>query len=121
MRRYSCAPPVGAFSFVFSAWNVQAMKAVKPGESRAGVPPAPVFVPDTLPEACRESPAAGVVWAGETPGLILSCCARTRSRCTRRTSDRKSTRLNSSHLVISYAVFCLKKKKNDVIYCYYYH
>src|SRR2546426_1566589 len=28
------------------------------------------------------------------------------------TVDRKSTRLNSSHLVISYAVFCLKKKKN---------
>src|SRR5256885_5927865 len=27
--------------------------------------------------------------------------------------DRKSTRLNSSHLVISYAVFCLKKKKLD--------
>src|SRR5499427_4324494 len=27
-------------------------------------------------------------------------------------SDRKSTRLNSSHTVISYAVFCLKKKKN---------
>src|SRR5256885_4467860 len=27
------------------------------------------------------------------------------------TEDRKSTRLNSSHLVISYAVFCLKKKK----------
>src|SRR2546426_9214769 len=34
-----------------------------------------------------------------------------------REEDRKSTRLNSSHLVISYAVFCLKKKKhkkNDV-------
>src|SRR2546426_9143782 len=29
-----------------------------------------------------------------------------------RKEDRKSTRLNSSHLVISYAVFCLKKKKN---------
>src|SRR2546426_5524420 len=28
--------------------------------------------------------------------------------------DRKSTRLNSSHLVISYAVFCLKKKKRHV-------
>src|SRR5260221_9260474 len=27
-------------------------------------------------------------------------------------TDRKSTRLNSSHTVISYAVFCLKKKKN---------
>src|SRR5256885_8712980 len=34
-------------------------------------------------------------------------------------TDRKSTRLNSSHLVISYAVFCLKKKKyifTDVFY-----
>src|SRR2546426_7620395 len=31
-----------------------------------------------------------------------------------RQQDRKSTRLNSSHLVISYAVFCLKKKKNNI-------
>src|SRR3712207_7285541 len=30
-------------------------------------------------------------------------------------SDRKSTRLNSSHANISYAVFCLKKKKNNII------
>src|SRR5256885_8515068 len=30
------------------------------------------------------------------------------------TGDRKSTRLNSSHLVISYAVFCLKKKKKKL-------
>src|SRR5256885_4574480 len=29
--------------------------------------------------------------------------------------DRKSTRLNSSHLVISYAVFCLKKKKQNTV------
>src|SRR5260364_14373 len=28
--------------------------------------------------------------------------------------DRKSTRLNSSHQIISYAVFCLKKKKNPI-------
>src|SRR2546426_8470886 len=33
------------------------------------------------------------------------------ARAGRSFSDRKSTRLNSSHLVISYAVFCLKKKK----------
>src|SRR5207248_11689210 len=31
------------------------------------------------------------------------------------TADRKSTRLNSSHRTISYAVFCLKKKKNNKI------
>src|SRR2546426_6139233 len=30
-------------------------------------------------------------------------------------TDRKSTRLNSSHLVISYAVFCLKKKKKSTM------
>src|SRR5256885_12308334 len=35
-----------------------------------------------------------------------------RTMVTPRQIDRKSTRLNSSHLVISYAVFCLKKKKN---------
>src|SRR5688500_19166810 len=33
-------------------------------------------------------------------------------------SDRKSTRLNSSHLVISYAVFCLKKKCDRMIELY---
>src|SRR5258707_2873800 len=34
----------------------------------------------------------------------------------RRRGDRKSTRLNSSHANISYAVFCLKKKKNKHSY-----
>src|ERR1035441_10856491 len=33
--------------------------------------------------------------------------------CAARLTDRKSTRLNSSHLGISYAVFCLKKKKRQ--------
>src|SRR3712207_7621342 len=32
-------------------------------------------------------------------------------------TDRKSTRLNSSHANISYAVFCLKKKKNNIHSC----
>src|SRR5688572_31694603 len=31
--------------------------------------------------------------------------------------DRKSTRLNSSHSQISYAVFCLKKKKTETVMC----
>src|SRR2546422_7998803 len=35
-------------------------------------------------------------------------------------ADRKSTRLNSSHGYISYAVFCLKKKKNKNTTLYYY-
>src|SRR5256885_17018682 len=41
--------------------------------------------------------------------VILSTCYEGDKHQTR--PDRKSTRLNSSHLVISYAVFCLKKKK----------
>src|SRR5256885_13193499 len=36
---------------------------------------------------------------------------RSETSCVEACRDRKSTRLNSSHLVISYAVFCLKKKK----------
>src|SRR5690242_20977322 len=42
------------------------------------------------------------------PGSRRSAPARERSAST---GDRKSTRLNSSHMSISYAVFCLKKKK----------
>src|SRR5438132_5468310 len=40
-------------------------------------------------------------------------------RSWQQTGDRKSTRLNSSHTVISYAVFCLKKKKktSDSLNC----
>src|SRR2546430_3911478 len=47
----------------------------------------------------------------------VSCTAarhaprRATARCCTRSTDRKSTRLNSSHSQISYAVFCLKKKK----------
>src|SRR5256885_7626686 len=47
------------------------------------------------------------VRASHLPGKIL---AAHRGLCL----DRKSTRLNSSHLVISYAVFCLKKKNTTL-------
>src|SRR5256885_6007868 len=41
----------------------------------------------------------------------FTVCMRRRWTGSNACRDRKSTRLNSSHLVISYAVFCLKKKK----------
>src|SRR2546426_2221541 len=50
---------------------------------------------------------AGSARDGKKPAVVMS-----------NTSDRKSTRLNSSHLVISYAVFCLKKKKIDLVQLY---
>src|SRR5437899_7180993 len=54
---------------------------------------------------------------GRAPKLKMSFSRRTRHGPAVRwfrfaSGDRKSTRLNSSHLGISYAVFCLKKKKN---------
>src|SRR2546422_7923966 len=44
-------------------------------------------------------------------GIAISLVVRPRA------ADRKSTRLNSSHGYISYAVFCLKKKKNKLNTC----
>src|SRR2546426_8175648 len=61
---------------------------------------------DDRPGVTRDRHFAAVEWNGrrfwlvDTGGLIPHA-----------NEDRKSTRLNSSHLVISYAVFCLKKKK----------
>src|SRR5689334_23677173 len=43
----------------------------------------------------------------------VALCERVRAAPDGREEDRKSTRLNSSHSSISYAVFCLKKKKNE--------
>src|SRR2546430_10640342 len=51
-------------------------------------------------------------WRSRRPRTTRSATAR-RVRSSSRARDRKSTRLNSSHSQISYAVFCLKKKKNS--------
>src|SRR3712207_7885419 len=55
---------------------------------------------------------AGLVHQAEgARALDEGAGARRDQRVTERVQDRKSTRLNSSHANISYAVFCLKKKK----------
>src|SRR5256885_3752641 len=72
----------------------------------------------SLHDALPISPAAR-----RTPARLRARSRRAAAACARRArgsrgsprpaGDRKSTRLNSSHLVISYAVFCLKKKKSS--------
>src|SRR5262245_10650492 len=52
------------------------------------------------PDLLRRSAPTGVIWPNDRKVAELA--------------DRKSTRLNSSHLGISYAVFCLKKKNNNI-------
>src|SRR5262245_24747352 len=49
----------------------------------------------------------------EARSALFETIDRARARLDVSTLDRKSTRLNSSHLGISYAVFCLKKKKHN--------
>src|SRR5437667_8481514 len=48
------------------------------------------------------------------PGKTRNGVCKTFQLCPGHLIDRKSTRLNSSHITISYAVFCLKKKKKKV-------
>src|SRR5438034_3235643 len=61
---------------------------------------------------CRTESMAGANYS-QRDGAVVSLAGRFArgQSLARGRSDRKSTRLNSSHTVISYAVFCLKKKK----------
>src|SRR5256885_12556135 len=80
--------------------------------------PRSLFVPPGIPEFLSRERSAeagehviqGRAWSGLAP------IARVPG-----SRDRKSTRLNSSHLVISYAVFCLKKKKTKLPSTHTYH
>src|SRR3712207_7768404 len=78
---------------------------------------------DALPISCSHPQAWAAICRGDhvpaAPGFSRSsigiCSSNvwnSREACTQR-EDRKSTRLNSSHANISYAVFCLKKKKTN--------
>src|SRR5256885_2459506 len=86
-------------------------------------PPRSTLFPYTTLFRSRQGGGAGLRQHAGAPGGV----AARRRACAQRSApgrdarsagrrlhgtDRKSTRLNSSHLVISYAVFCLKKKKN---------
>src|SRR5207244_9995540 len=65
------------------------------------------------PDAAAVERLSSVV---ETNILLRSTCTTTMID-----GDRKSTRLNSSHQIISYAVFCLKKKIQNISYIHYMH
>src|SRR5690349_23120147 len=74
--------------------------------------------PNSIPTR-RSSDLAALKRVAEAPTLFpfierVALLSATRSMNGKR--DRKSTRLNSSHVEISYAVFCLKKKNNESNY-----
>src|SRR3989454_1539324 len=70
-------------------------------------PPRSTLFPYTTLFRSRDGDDADAGGRGEVDDRDRSCRRPAQAR------DRKSTRLNSSHLVISYAVFCLKKKKKN--------
>src|SRR5438552_8244267 len=83
-------------------------------------PPSSTLFPyTTLFRSCRPLQPCAALSLGHAPprdraapphqGRLRRQSAEDRRR------DRKSTRLNSSHQIISYAVFCLKKKKNKLL------
>src|SRR5205814_10456631 len=95
-------------------------------------PPAtyPLSLHDALPICPRSAPAGAALRRGHdahggSPGRQLAakppavgpdlCRGAAAQRGWLSSEDRKSTRLNSSHLGISYAVFCLKKKKQTIL------
>src|SRR5437870_11519970 len=74
-------------------------------------PPRSTLFPYTTLFRSRRAPAAAAARGGRASARAHRLHRRLRGA---RGRDRKSTRLNSSHVAISYAVFCLKKKKfND--------
>src|SRR5689334_24195844 len=69
--------------------------------------------PLPAPDLSRNAPSHGVQFASNLRKAVF-CPSPRQTR--HESADRKSTRLNSSHSSISYAVFCLKKKKKNNIY-----
>src|SRR2546421_5011073 len=74
----------------------------------ARIPTSQLIPLGTIPERLTEIP--------RTETTVVMC--KTGVRSARAIEDRKSTRLNSSHDQISYAVFCLKKKKSSTVSCW---
>src|SRR5258708_30141313 len=74
--------------------------------------PLPFRQPSTLAPAV---PVRGESYHADTAESSQPESRANRNRHGRPPGDRKSTRLNSSHQIISYAVFCLKKKKTTIL------
>src|SRR5690606_39750043 len=68
----------------------------------------------TRSRAARSVKVIATIRVGSQPSC--NACSRRRIRVSVLPADRKSTRLNSSHVKISYAVFCLKKKKSSLLH-----
>src|SRR5262245_63762160 len=100
MRRRPLRSTLFAYTTLFRSVNYEVWDIGKPMARQ--LLPAPTGVP-LMPDV--------VHWAFHEYGMRVGCWRFHELFTKVGIKDRKSTRLNSSHLGISYAVFCLKKKK----------
>src|SRR5438067_3944751 len=94
-----------------------ALVMYRPGDGGGGETPPPPPPPQYSTQAMRaEGLGEKSVSTGTTAitGVAGGCSGSSSRRFPCTSKDRKSTRLNSSHVSISYAVFCLKKKNGLV-------
>src|SRR3989454_4925183 len=95
-------------------WEVPSGKLIRTVRAHAGWVRAVTYSPDGKIIASCSDDTTIKLWDAKTGRPIRTLKGHkepVRSVAFSPDGDRKSTRLNSSHLVISYAVFCLKKKK----------
>src|SRR5258708_15231783 len=76
-------------------------------------PRSTLFPYTTLFRSHRDAICGGAAGGGEEAARIQVAAVHRETVGDAVRADRKSTRLNSSHQIISYAVFCLKKKKTE--------
>src|SRR3989449_10833005 len=97
------------FSYARSEQKLKQLARDVKGKAQAGTPREAAEEADALLLAVHWSRVDDVLkQAGDVSGKVIVTCSLP--------IDRKSTRLNSSHGYISYAVFCLKKKTTKTIY-----
>src|SRR3989475_10841216 len=108
--QFERAIPTAACSIVVVEWLPSSPVFLQLTSLKARFPRQPIVLVTSKDadnaRALRSVPAAEVVWLSEVHEFRTSRNVLV--------PDRKSTRLNSSHSQISYAVFCLKKKKTQI-------
>src|SRR5690242_21430535 len=83
---------------------------------QTSTPSAQTPTPSQTPSAQSQTPSTQTQTPSaqnQTPSMQNKASAQSQVNGKAKSKDRKSTRLNSSHMSISYAVFCLKKKKKN--------
>src|SRR5690625_6267287 len=93
--------------------NGNVAQQAAPGHSREGLTRPVMMLPNTMDGVYERSFGDIVEFVENRYRVIREKSSRAIAGLSMGGLDRKSTRLNSSHVAISYAVFCLKKKKNN--------